>query len=98
MRSANLPVIYVFDVTWSGIEPRPHAPQADAVTTVLRRGGTVEWDSDVLTMCSKRLHKFIPGVESVVSIPDIYFRQIIRVKQSKLKKYLHLIVATRRTF
>ncbi len=39
-RSANLPFFYVFGVTRSGIEPRPPAPRADALTTMLRRGGT----------------------------------------------------------
>ncbi len=37
LRSANLPVFT--SLTRSGIEPRPPAPQADALTTVLRRGG-----------------------------------------------------------
>ncbi len=32
-------MFYVFGVTRSGIEPRPPAPRADALTTVLRRGG-----------------------------------------------------------
>ncbi len=36
LRSANL-----FGVTRSGIEPRPPAPRADALTTTLRRGGLV---------------------------------------------------------
>ncbi len=39
LRSANLPFFTSFCVTWSGIEPRPPAPQADALTTVLRGGG-----------------------------------------------------------
>ncbi len=33
------PNCYVFGVTRSGIEPRPPAPRADTLTTVLRRGG-----------------------------------------------------------
>ncbi len=39
MPSAKLPSCYVFGVTQSGIEPRPPAPRADALTTILRRGG-----------------------------------------------------------
>ncbi len=33
------PIFNVFGVTRSEIEPRPPAPRADALTTVLRRGG-----------------------------------------------------------
>ncbi len=33
------PIFYVFGVTRSGIEPRPPAPLADALTTTLRGGG-----------------------------------------------------------
>ncbi len=39
LRSANLPFFYVFGVTWSGIEPRPLAPWADTLTTMLRGDG-----------------------------------------------------------
>ncbi len=35
------PSFYVFGVTWSGIEPRPPAPRADALTTMLRAGGGI---------------------------------------------------------
>ncbi len=38
LRSANLPVFYVFGVTRLGIEPRPPAPRADALTTVCYAG------------------------------------------------------------
>ncbi len=36
------PSFYILGVTRSGIEPRPPAPWADALTTVLRRGGLSE--------------------------------------------------------
>ncbi len=40
LRSARLLIFYVFVVTRSGIEPRPPAPRADALTTMLHvRGG-----------------------------------------------------------
>ncbi len=39
LRSANLPFLYLFGVTRSGIEPRPPAPRADVLTTMLRGGG-----------------------------------------------------------
>ncbi len=38
LRSANLPFFYVFGVTRSGIEPRPPAPRADTLTTMLHGG------------------------------------------------------------
>ncbi len=41
LRSANLPVFYVFGVTRSRIESRPPAPRADALTTVPRVGDIV---------------------------------------------------------
>ncbi len=37
------PIYYVFGVTQSGIEPRPPAPRADALTTVLHRGGEAQF-------------------------------------------------------
>ncbi len=37
--SANLPFLTSLGVTLSGIQPRPPAPRADALTTSLRRGG-----------------------------------------------------------
>ncbi len=36
------PSFNVFGVTRSGIEPRPPAPRADVLTTVLRRGDDLE--------------------------------------------------------
>ncbi len=44
LRSANLPFFYVFGMTWLGIEPRPPAHRADALTTVLCGGGLVKVD------------------------------------------------------
>ncbi len=41
---AHGPLVYVFGVTRSGIEPRPPAPRADALTTALRRGGLISLD------------------------------------------------------
>ncbi len=45
---AHGPLVYVFGVTRSGIEPRPPAPRADALTTVLRRGGPKHVGSQIL--------------------------------------------------
>ena len=48
------PIIYVFGVTRSGIELRPPAPQADDLTTVLRRGSTSDirqtWNSEIYVL------------------------------------------------
>ncbi len=43
------PIFYVFGVTRSGIEPRPPAPRADAVTAMLREGGLNV--AELVTMC-----------------------------------------------
>ncbi len=50
LRSANLPIFYVFGVTRSGIETRPPAPLADALTTMLRGGGMSRWVSGVVVV------------------------------------------------
>ncbi len=36
---AHGPLVYIFGVMRSGIEPWPPASRADALTTMLRRGG-----------------------------------------------------------
>ncbi len=50
LRSANLPLC-VFGVTRSGIEPRPPAPRADALTTVLSYAGAVKfrWEINLMS-------------------------------------------------
>ncbi len=56
LRSANLPFFYVFGVTRSGIEPRPPAPRADALTTMLRGGGCKLWGSYIFGPWSSQVH------------------------------------------
>ncbi len=49
---ANKPLtFYSFGVTRSGIEPRPPAPRADALTTVLHRGGP-QWVGSCIRLIS----------------------------------------------
>ncbi len=59
------PSFYLFGVTRSGIEPRPPAPRADALTTVLRGGG----DSGIWNPATE-LFGYIPGyiLRSVVDL------------------------------
>ncbi len=62
---------YVFGVTRSGIEPRPPAPRADALTTMLRGGGpfSLVWDyvegkfsNDISTesTCTRQINRLTP--------------------------------------
>ncbi len=61
------PSFYVFGATRSGIEPRPPAPRADALTTMLRGGSEGGWDwpfSDVSNILQKTVALYRTSVNN----------------------------------
>ncbi len=53
------PSFYVFGLTRSGIEPRPPAPRADSLTTMLRGGG-----HDLMGVVMVKVHTGITALKN----------------------------------
>ena len=70
-QAPGLLAFYILGVTWSGIEPRPPAPRADALTTMLRGGGHVQGQrkSEVHRMSPTKLeHLAVKGTLHLILI------------------------------